>query len=93
MGTRQGADVSKAEVGRQMAVSSVTVGMWERGETEPNLATVERLAAYLGVAPGWLAFGQEPKGLRATEENPHHVPPTPMQVVVERGRRKRRRGG
>ena len=30
---------------------------WEQGRCEPSLATVEQLAAALGVTPCWLAFG------------------------------------
>lgn len=30
---------------------------WEQGRCEPSLATVEQLAAVLGVSPCWLAFG------------------------------------
>ena len=32
---------------------------WEQGRCEPSLATVEQLAAALGVTPCWLAFGCE----------------------------------
>lgn len=30
---------------------------WEQGRCEPSLATVEQLAAVLGVSPCWLAWG------------------------------------
>ena len=30
---------------------------WEQGRCEPSLATIEQLAAALGVEPCWLAFG------------------------------------
>lgn len=30
---------------------------WEQGRCEPSLATIEQLAAALGVTPCWLAFG------------------------------------
>ena len=30
---------------------------WEHGHTEPDLRTVEQLAAVLNVSPCWLAFG------------------------------------
>lgn len=33
------------------------VCQWEQGQTEPNLRTVEQLAAVLEVSPCWLAFG------------------------------------
>ncbi len=36
-----------------------TAGAIERGENVPTLETVERLAAALGVPPGWLAYGYE----------------------------------
>lgn len=30
---------------------------WEKGRCEPSIATIEQLAAALGVTPCWLAFG------------------------------------
>ena len=35
--------------------SSIT--RYEGGQDEPSLATIEQLAAALGVTPCWLAFG------------------------------------
>jgi transcriptional regulator with XRE-family HTH domain len=67
MGTRQSSDVSKAEVGRWLDVSGVQVGNWESGDNTPNIFVIEQLAKRLGVSPGWLAFGQEPKKLRLPE--------------------------
>ena len=36
-----------------------TAGAIERGENTPALDTIERLAAALGVSPGWLAYGYD----------------------------------
>ncbi len=36
-----------------------TAGAIERGENTPALDTIERLAAALGVSPGWLSYGYE----------------------------------
>ena len=34
-----------------------SIGRYESGHDEPNLRTVEQLAAVLNVTPCWLAFG------------------------------------
>lgn len=36
-----------------------SIGQYEGGKDEPDLRTVEQLAAALGVSPCWLAFGCE----------------------------------
>lgn len=55
----RGRTISQVEVGKALDVTGVTVGRWESGEKEPDLQTIVRLAAYLGVSPGWLAFGEQ----------------------------------
>ena len=58
---RIAAGVSQAAVGMSLDPvkyrSSIT--RYEGGQDEPSLATIEQLAAALGVTPCWLAFGCE----------------------------------
>jgi transcriptional regulator with XRE-family HTH domain len=59
LAARRGRSVSQVEVGKELGVTGVAVGSWESGEKEPGkLEMVARLAAFLGVRPGWLAFGE-----------------------------------
>lgn len=56
---RRGRAISQVEVGRALGVTGVTVGRWENGLKQPDLATITRVAAFYGVSAGWLAFGSE----------------------------------
>ena len=38
------AHMSQQELGQQLGVSAVAVGKWERGQTQPDIATLTRLA-------------------------------------------------
>jgi DNA-binding XRE family transcriptional regulator len=57
LAVRRGRAVTQVEIGKALGVTGVTVGRWEAGEKEPDLETITRLAAFFGVHPGWLAFG------------------------------------
>lgn len=53
-----GKAVRQADLGKAVGgLSGQAVGAWETGANEPDLATIERLAALLRVSPGQLAFG------------------------------------
>ncbi len=47
------------ELAAYAGLAQPTAGSIERGENVPTLETLERLAAALGVSPGWLAYGYE----------------------------------
>jgi len=51
-------DVTRVEIGDHVGVSGQTVGMWENGTTRTDILTIERVAAFLNISPGWLAFGE-----------------------------------
>lgn len=58
MAARTGREVRQTEVADHMGVSRAAYSQWEGGATEPkNRKDYERLAKFLGVDPGWLAFG------------------------------------
>lgn len=46
---RKKLDLSQAQLGEQVFVSSQAVGKWERGESLPDIITLNRIAAVLGV--------------------------------------------
>lgn len=50
-------ELTQAEVGEAIGVSGQAVSMWERGENEPKLSVILRLAEFLRVEPAWLAWG------------------------------------
>lgn len=58
MAARLRRTVSQVEVGKAMGVTGVAVGSWEKNEKVPDLETIQRLARFLGVSPGYLAFGE-----------------------------------
>jgi transcriptional regulator with XRE-family HTH domain len=66
-------DVSPIDLARELEVAPATVYSWEADEKTPRRDTLERLAALLGVTPGWLLFGQSPKA----------APPAQQLLVAE----------
>ena len=46
---RKKTNLSQAELARQVSISSQAVGKWERGESMPDIITLDRLAEILGV--------------------------------------------
>lgn len=46
---RKKANLSQAELAQQVSISSQAVGKWERGESLPDIMTLNRLAEILGV--------------------------------------------
>ena len=46
---RKKANLSQAELAQQVSISAQAVGKWERGESMPDIITLNRLAEILGV--------------------------------------------
>ncbi len=59
LSTRERAGLLLQQVSALAEMSKPVAGLIERGERTPGLDTIERLAAALGVPPGWLAYGYE----------------------------------
>ncbi len=59
---RKKSNLSQAELAQQIAISPQAVGKWERGESLPDLPTLNRLAALLGVDLNYFSenFGNAP---------------------------------
>lgn len=56
--SREGREVRQVDAADEMDVSRSAYNQWESGATEPkSRAVYERVAKYMGVDPGWLAFG------------------------------------
>lgn len=97
-GAKRGRTFTQTELGRLVGVASATVSQWESGAGNPTLPNVERLAAVLGVSPGWLAFGERViptveelaamTGARAPKERP-----VPIQQLEREAKPAAKRGG
>jgi transcriptional regulator with XRE-family HTH domain len=90
--------VNQTEVGAAVGVTQTTVARWERGEKEPTLERIERLAAFFQLAPEWLAFGRGEPGVGTAATPPPKQsaagPPVsdhaePIERAGARGRRHR----
>ncbi|HJV78936.1 MAG TPA: helix-turn-helix transcriptional regulator, partial [Paludibacter sp.] len=46
---RKKINLSQADLAQQVSISPQAVGKWERGESMPDISTLNRLAAILGV--------------------------------------------
>ena len=58
---RKARRVSQLELAGRTGVAHSTVVRIERGQSNPTIETVEKVAEALGVDPKWLAFGDEPE--------------------------------
>lgn len=56
-----GREPTQGEVGAIVGVKPNAASAWEGDISAPPLDAVPPIAAFLGVTPGWLAFGQEPR--------------------------------
>ncbi len=50
-------DIGQKEVAEAVGASEPSVSRWEAGIGVPRDATIQRLADYFGVTPGWLRYG------------------------------------
>ena len=78
LGAERGRFISQAELADMVGLTGATPGNYEAGRTEPSYAILARLAKFLGVDPGWLAFGTQ------------HAPASEdVTNLVTKGQRKR----
>lgn len=76
---RVGRQWSQSQLGVAVDMSSQAVSAWEADTSPPTVEMVEKLARLLGVTPGWLAYGQEPRFPAVEDEQP--VPTAPVAVA------------
>lgn len=58
---REQRDIGQKDVAEAVGATRPSVSRWEAGGSPPNDEMIARLAAYFGVTPGWLRYGQEPR--------------------------------
>lgn len=71
LSVRRQRDIRPADLAELLGVAPQTVYNWEGDRKRPTAETVAQLAVILGVTPGWLDYGQEPKH----PADPPAVPP------------------
>jgi transcriptional regulator with XRE-family HTH domain len=75
---------TNADLAREIGVEAETYNRWERGETEPGLASLSKIRRATGVSLDWLVAGDQ----RATEpENPYPTKNDSHQPRVSRATR------
>jgi uncharacterized protein YjbI with pentapeptide repeats len=57
---RKKINISQARLAQRLFISSQAVGKWERGESMPDIITLNRLAEFLGVDLNYFSVGTEP---------------------------------
>jgi len=57
---RKKVNIAQAELAQHLFISSQAVGKWERGESMPDIITLNRLAEILGVGLNYFSEGKEP---------------------------------
>lgn len=66
---RKKMNVSQAQLAEQLFISSQAVGKWERGESMPDIITLNRLAAILGVDLNYFSGNTAVISTTATEDS------------------------
>lgn len=54
---REAAGKTQGELAAGTGIPQTTIGGYETGGAEPDIAVIKALADYLGADPGWIAFG------------------------------------
>lgn len=87
LGVRERKDISPTDLAARLRVAQATVYRWENDEKSPRDDTLLQLATVLGVTPGWLKFGQEPKHqpLDESKLEPLDLPAT-VKVAPRKGK-------
>lgn len=72
---RKKVNLSQAELAQQVSISPQAVGKWERGESMPDISTLNRLAEILGVDLNYFSENFHNEAITsAFTENPDHEP-------------------
>jgi uncharacterized protein YjbI with pentapeptide repeats len=77
---RKKANLSQGELARQVLISAQAVGKWERGESMPDITTLNRLAELLGVDLNY--FSERFPSIEAADGGPGSVT---IQASASRG--------
>lgn len=82
---RKKANMSQAQLAQQLFISPQAVGKWERGESVPDIITVNRLAEILGVDLNY--FSEQHTPVVAATPSPESAPPTPLNTPEKTNRK------
>jgi len=76
---RKKTNLSQAELAQRVSISSQAVGKWERGESMPDITTLNRLAEILGVDLNYFSesFQSAETELAKNESIPRQLPGSP----------------
>jgi transcriptional regulator with XRE-family HTH domain len=72
---REAAGKTQGELAAETGIPQTTIGGYEAGGAEPDLAVIKALAESLGADPGWIAFGDPDKD------------DAPLGAIIERYRK------
>lgn len=76
---RERRDISQKDVAEAVGSTAPSVSRWENGGSPPGDAMLRKLAAYFGVTPGWLRYGQLPREYPVVADAP------PVHPSIHRG--------
>jgi len=81
---RKKVNLSQAELAQQVSISAQAVGKWERGESMPDITTLNRLAEILGVDLNYFSDNFESFDLEGTNSNAESLDPSSIQLSAEK---------
>jgi uncharacterized protein YjbI with pentapeptide repeats len=67
---RKKINISQAQLARHLFISSQAVGKWERGESMPDIITLNRLAEILGVDLNYFSENSKSENIEVTSDEP-----------------------
>lgn len=77
---------TQTDIASHVGVTGAAVSAWEAGRNEPTMYVVQRIAALMGISPGWLAFGEGVMLPAATPTQGIPIEPAELPGAVWRGR-------
>jgi uncharacterized protein YjbI with pentapeptide repeats len=81
---RKKLNLSQAELAQQVSISSQAVGKWERGESMPDILTLNRLAEILGVDLNYFSENFQSTYTEVTNIESLTIQPTESLSVVQK---------
>ncbi|MBI5538734.1 MAG: pentapeptide repeat-containing protein [Bacteroidia bacterium] len=80
---RKKLNLSQAELAQQVSISSQAVGKWERGESMPDILTLNRLAEIMGVDLNYFSESFQSADTEVTNNLPLTKEPTELKSGVQ----------
>ena len=79
---RKKINLSQAELAQQVSISSQAVGKWERGESMPDIITLNRIADILGVDLNY--FSESFKSIKSDTTNAAILSKQSIEFPIEK---------